>query len=367
MMNFSERHVITSRQLMYLLCIATFPTEVMLLPHPMITQFGKDALWAIAIASIYTVGPLLLSFEIVHRSKGRSLAHVLNAHGGLFGRLVLILFGLAILVPTINLWGGYVQLLHTALLARTPPWAILAVALAVVLYGVTGGLEVVGRLAELFVPVGIATIIGMWLLGLPWYNVGRLMPIWPQHPAVFTTGAYYVFTFLAEVVFGSYLGAFARDHEGVRRAMVLALVINTALLLMATAMPLLMFSVEHASMLTVPPLTAVRTIHFGFIIERLDTLIMSAWVIFVSLKLILWGLLAAEMIADALGVRAYALIGQISLSLTALFSLRLHSLGEVEASVVAIWYFLSFPAILLSVVSAAVTCRLRPRKKAIHA
>lgn len=366
-MNFSSRQVITSRQLMYLLCIAVFPTEVMLLPGPMIMQFGKDTLWAIALGGIYSAAPLMLSLYILRRSRGRSITDVLRTSLGVFGRIVILAFGLVILVATMNIWGGYVQLLHTALLTRTPPWALLFLALAVVLYGVTGGMEVSGRLAEAFVPLGVIAIVAIWLLSAHWFDVGRLLPLWPQHPDVFTFGGFKAATFLSEVLFGSYVGAFAKDQEGVPRALWLALIINTSVMLLVTSLPLLMFSIEHARILTLPPLTAVRAVNYGFTIERLDLAITPIWVIFVSLKLILWGLIGGNMVADALGLRRYALVGQIALTATALMSLQLHSLLQVEQSVVTTWDYFGFPVIIFSVTLAAVICRMRPKRVASHA
>ncbi len=362
MITLSSRQVITSRQLLYILLVATFPTEGILLPGPIIRQFGKDAIWAVLLGAIYAVGPLLLSLSIVRHTKGTSLIDVMHGRVRLFGRGLLLLFGLALLGPSVTIWGGYVQLLHVDLLVSTPAWAILLAALAIVIYGITGGLEVVSRVSELFVPPALVAVFLMWIAAIPWYHVGHLLPLLPQQLNVLMVGAYQPFTFLAEIAFGSYLGTFVKDPDGVIRALSLALALNALVLMFQVMMPLLMFTGPHARILALPPVIAVRAIHFGFLIDRLDTLVLPAWVLLVSLKLMVWALAGGNMIADALGIQHWRIVGQAGVSATALWSLRLHSLGDVEKALWYVWFATALPLILALLVAFTLMYKLGRKK-----
>ncbi len=356
------RPVITSRQLLYLLIGTTMPTESLLLPAPVIQTFGKDALWAILGGASLAIVPLLITLFILRRQQWQTLSEMLQRLG-VFSHVIPLLFAIPAMLGLINIWASFAQLLRVDLLPRTPAWVTTASAAAAVIYGSVGGPEVVGRIAQALVPLFIYEVVMLFLLALPWLEPIHLMPLLPEHGFVLTLGIYQTFTFLAEVAFATYFGSLVRDRQGIPRALWTALSVNTSMLLLTTGMPLLMFGASHARILAVPPLTAVRAIHYGFLVERLDAFMAAPWAVFVSLKLMIWTVFASSLLSDTFGVRVYRWLVWGTTAAISLFSLRLGSLGAVQTNVREVWYASGAPLMLAAlIIIAALALRRRGRR-----
>ncbi len=350
------RPVITSRQLLYLMIATTFPTEALLLPSPIIRSFGKDALWAILGGGIVAILPLLLTLSILRRQRTETLTASLQRLG-MFGKVVPVLFAVAAMLALVNIWASFAQLLRVDLLARTPAWVTTFTADVAVLYGAVGGPEVVGRIGEILVPIVVLEVPILFLLAIPWLDPIHMLPLLPKHTLSLSLGVYEVFTFLAEISFATYFASFVRDRQGIARALWIALGVNTLMLLLTTALPILMFGCEHAGLLAVPTVTAVRAIHYGFLVERLDAFLAAPWAAFVIVKLIIWTVFAAGILADAFGPRLFRWTIWASTIVASTASLWLPSLGDVDANLWAVWYQTGAPLALIALVVAAAGVR----------
>ena len=357
------RPVITSRQLLYLLIAATMPTQDLLLPGPLIKAFGKDALWAIMVGGILAVVPLLLALYILRRQRRGPFGAAFGRH--LFvARVIAALLAMAAALGFGNIFASLTQMLHVDLLEFTPAWVTTYLAAFVAIYASLGGPEVVGRVAELLVPIVLIEASMLFGLALPWLNPIYMLPLTPQDGLALTLGAYQAFTFLGEVGFAIYFGSLVRDPEGIARALWTALGVNVLMLLLTTGMPLLMFGTEHSSILAAPTVTAVRSIHYGFLIERLDSLMTAPWAAFVVLKIIVWTTFASGLLGDVFGHRAYRPAVWVLILVASYASLRLRDLGAVETSVKALWYESGAPLLMLTLVLAAAFLRWQRRRPA---
>lgn len=359
-MSTNFRPIITSRQLLVLLIGATLPTESLLQPGPLIVAFGKDALWVILGGGLLATLPLLATLLILRRQQRRTLAETLGRHG-IVGRLVPILFATGTMLGLINIWASFAQLLRADLLPSTPAWVTTGSGAAAVLYGAIGGPEVVGRVAQVLVPFFVAETGMMFVVAAPWFEPVHLLPLLPEHGLSLTSGIYQVFTFLAEISFATYFGSLVRDSHRISRVLWTALVINTLLLLLMTALPLLMFGVDHAKLLAVPPLSAVRAIHYGFLVERLDAFVAGPWATFIAIKLIIWTVFASSLLADVFGRRAFFWSVWLITAGASTFSLGLGSLTAVQTNLPEAWYDTGAPLILTALVVAALAVGRRGR------
>lgn len=350
--------VLTNPQVFYLLLVDTFPTEVFLLPGPLIDEAGKDAVWCILLGTAGACLTALVTSRVLSRLDPGPFDRAVLRRGGAWGRLILVAFALAVLLPLDNIWGGYGQFVRAAILVHTPVWAVVLPALLVVVYAVPLDLGGVGRLAQLAVPWGILLIVVLFLLAAPWYAMDNLMPLLPT--ANVAWGSYQVFSFLSEVVFALYLASLSSRRAEAARALVGAPLVNGLLVLLLTAMPILLFGPTPAAMMNAPGMSAIRAIHYGFVVERLDTFVQPVWVIFVILKLLLWTMLGARLLAAALGIRWWAQIGRVATVVAAVLSLELYHLVAVERSVGTLWYRLGAPLLLVVLVACAIL--FRPRR-----
>lgn len=342
---------ITSRQLYFLLTVAMFPSEILLLPGPLIRTLGKDALWAVLISGVLAGVPLLMGLAILRSAPDGSMITVAQRVFGRAGPVVLLAIAVPILVATVNIWGSYVQLLRVDLLNRTSPAILLLLGMVAVAYALQGGLEVAGRTGEVLGASGIFMWIVLVGLAGTWFNFDNLLPALPSPGRPLATGIYQAFAFQGEIAWVGLLGAFVRERQSIARTAVFAWLTNLFILLSSVAVPLLMFGPGHAGILVLPTLSAIRSIHYGFTIERLDTFLVPLMVGLIALKLIIWGLVSAHLIDGAFSGRVHAsLTAPILMAATGLTSLTLHSLSRVHASVGMLWYDTGAPVMAAALV-----------------
>lgn len=352
--------VVTPRQLVYLVLIIVFPTEILLLPPALIDQYGKDALWCIAIGGGAALVLALLVARAMRRLVDTTLEDVVIMRWGVAGRIVLLLFACTLLVPTYNIMASYVQVAGEELLPQTPLYVLALTSALVAAYIVAGGIETMARLASILVPIGFLLIALLFVMAGPWFNTLYLRPLLPTTPLVrLLGGSYHVFAFMAEIAF-----AFAiRPTRSTRLggALVLAAALNFLLLVMMTAMPLMMFGPETAATMTSPALSAIRSIHYGFIVERMDILIAPVWVGFSLLKLTLWSILGTRLACAALGLEGIQrLMARLVTIAAGFLSMVVPDAAAVDNNLNVTWY--RFLALLLLLLVGVVAFAVRDRR-----
>lgn len=354
---------LTPNQLFFLLTVGTFPTEMLLLPGPLIHGLGKDALWAIVLGGVVAIAPLLLALAILRSAPDGSIIGAAKRIGRTGSFFLLVLAALLFLV-TINIWASFVELLRVDLLPRTAPALLALMGLALVTYSGSGGYEVLGRSSEVIGFASLVIWVILFIMGTPFFRLENLLPVLPLRFPSLLYGVYQVASFAGEIGFVSLLGALVPNRESVPRMAVAALVTNVAILLTATAMPLLVYGQEHAAQFTLPTLSAVRSMHYGFTIERVDTLIVPATIGLVALKTAIWGLMGGTLLeAASAGRLPGRRISPVILAVTAAVSLTLPSIPAVEVNVREIWYGLSAPIMAGTFFILGVACAggRRPR------
>lgn len=69
------------------------------------------------------------------------------------------------------------EFIATTILPNTPSYVIAGLILFPACYGAYHGLEVVGRMAEIISPIGIAITLGLFLLSIPYMEPDQIRPV----------------------------------------------------------------------------------------------------------------------------------------------------------------------------------------------
>ncbi len=344
--------VVTPRELFYILLIAVFPTEILFLPSTLIDHFGKDALWCEALG-----GALGLAFAwgvawTKSRLRDTTVEDYLIGRFGFLGRVALFAFAVVLLVPTCNIMAAYVQVTGAEILPHTPLYVLTLSSALVAVYMVVGGLELVGRLGLFVVPISLFLMVLLFLMAFPWYNLLYIQPALPVHGLSLVHGVYRAFAFLAETAFALLIPTKASTR--LVGPVLLSAGVNWTVLVLMTAMPLLMFGPDVAPMLTSPVLSAIRTIHYGVIIERMDVVIAPLWVALSLLKFTLWVVMGTRLVCAAFGLWAVQrILARLVVVAASVSSLTLTTFSAVTRALDVTWYHSLL--IMLVVLSALVS------------
>lgn len=273
-----EKGKISPRQVSWLLVNTILTTSILFLPSMMakeakvdawlsilpVTGFGLFAAWVIT-----SLGRRYPELTVIQYSR-----IILGKPAGNLVGLVFVLFFLYINSFIIREFGEFVV---TLFLSKTP---LIAVTMGIVLvsaYAVRGGLEVLGRVNELILPIVLTMVSVSLLLSLPDMEVQNLQPLLARGWLPVVKGAYPAAVFFAEtivmVMLTPYLAKPSRATAAAAKAVLVVGLFQLLVILGVTAQ----FGLEVAR-IKFPFLVMTRYISLFDIIERLEPTTMLVWV-----------------------------------------------------------------------------------------
>ena len=141
-------------------------------PGHVVAAAGENALGSVGLILVCLVGSGLLHHQAIRQPAGqRAIRLILRGATG----AGLVLVGLVDLALVALL----TQMLHTLFYADTPRWALLLPFLPIMLWAGGITLDALGRLTQLWVPLGGTVFAAIAAVGL--IHATHLRPLWPQH------------------------------------------------------------------------------------------------------------------------------------------------------------------------------------------
>lgn len=353
---------ISTLQFVFLLMVLIFPTEMFTLPGPLALKAGIEAPWAVVLAGLESLLPLWIGLWASRSRTGSTVFTQLRVTHATAAAILGIAFLVVMWFYVVFAMGQFVDIVHGFLLVRTPPVVSMLFAAILVAYVTQGSIEPMARMAEFVVVVGLPLVLLVFILAMPYMDIHWVQPIWPYRPTVALKNSLLPASYLGETVMTAVLGAHLKPGTRPLRAGALATALNTAVLLVALYLPLLLFGPIHTSVLTAPLLTAVRDIHYGYILERLDTVVLPIWIVLICLKMSVGTFVAAEGFVNAFGHRRTrwlpsGIIGTGGIAALYLFQ----SLPSTEHAIGKYWLDYTFPALVLTIALAGALVRLGRR------
>jgi spore germination protein KB len=300
---------ISTRQLFFIISLSRISIIVVFLPIITITDVLQDAWIAAIVATTIAILLGILVGSLLLRFTRKSFAEISRESLGLTlgiptGPLVGLLFYFITLLRTRNL----AFLIVTSALPEAPDSAIGIMAWLVATYGAYLGPDAMGRSAEFLITiVGLSIVAGFVLLAMSPIrpDIFFLKPVLsrgllPVIPAL----ANPVFWFLISGGLALGLGKYCVDPARIRRALVTSLLLS-GIMLVILSVTVLIYMGPHQSKEQFSPLLSLAHVAFvSGIVERLDILIATLWMLGVVFDVTVLLLVASVILADTFGVRA---------------------------------------------------------------
>ncbi|MFB5192380.1 GerAB/ArcD/ProY family transporter [Alicyclobacillus fastidiosus] len=193
--------------------------------------------------------------------------------------------------------------LHLALFRRTPLWAIILLALILMVYATyLGGIEGIGRCSEFLGPVIIIALTVVLVLSVKNMHWTRILPVYHDSGgAAILKGAISPFSFLGESVMITMLvGFMSKPQEALSRAM--WGVGLACVFLIGTTLGVILTFGSLAAKMWYPFFDMVRYVSVMEFIQNIDAVIVVVWLCSVFIKLSLYTFIASYGTAQWLGV-----------------------------------------------------------------
>lgn len=280
----NEKIKISAIQMMFLVLMPIISTAILTIPSVTGKQAGRD-MWISPIWA--SLSGLFTAFIVYQLHKIFPKETIIQYSQHIVGRFLGKIIGFVILFYFLYVSGlidrEYADFVITSFLPNTPMPVVIGSMVLVCAFAVRGGLEVIGRVAQLFVPVYLLPFI-LFLLLIPDFKVENMFPIMEHGVTPSLKGAIQPSLWFNQIFLISMLLPFLTDRIKGMKYSVVAVVISMITMVYINIVNLFLFG-ESVTTYTYPVFTAFRYISVATFFERFESVVIVIWVMGVFLKL----------------------------------------------------------------------------------
>lgn len=264
-----------SRRQMFLIGAGyTFDATLISLPAQIIGVAKQDAWMTYPLASLLILAMLWLLSKVSQRFPDQDLFEALTHRYRLIGRVIvcaMVLFSFLILQRDLRM---FIDFSNIVLLQQTPLSVIGLLMIGVIIPIVASGVEVLGRVTEIFFVMLALVILSLPLVLLKELDIESLLPLFDAGPEHVAKGAWLAFPYLGEMlilpfVFKSRIFNF--------RTAAYAQLFGSFLLVILILYNIIVLGVHVSARFMYPNHELTRQIRLTDFLDRFDMILVSIW------------------------------------------------------------------------------------------
>ena len=243
----------------------------------------------------------------------------------------------------------------TTIMPETPSLFFIITITLVSAYAVHHGIEVLGRFSEFIAPFIMLTIITIFLLLSKDIDFHELTPILEKGIYPTLLGGLFASSLMIETLGFGMILPFLNEQGKTKKVILFSTLLLVPFILIITFAVLMTFGSELAKTFVYPPYNAVRFVHVGDFLERIDAIYIGIWILGMFIRVSFSYYLAVLGVSQLFHLKDYKPLilptGTIVVSLTTLINTNVVELREFVSYQVYTWYSLFFilfiPSLLL--------------------
>jgi len=282
-----EHGKISSNQVSWMIISFLLGSSILLIPSAVASSARQDAWLSLILtiaagqAVIYNYATLSMMFP--GRTFVQYSREILGKYPGMLAGLTITWFSLHLGSLVVRNFG---DLLSATVLPHTPMVVTDSIIIILVIMGTRMGVEVLARVNKLIIPFIVLLILLILVLGIPEMEFKRLLPVMESGIKPVIKGSLVVIGFpYAETVLFTMIIPFLNTPGKARKALVTGGLAGGALLFFIVIWTLLVLGPASTARFWFPVLEAVRVIDIFNIIQRIESIIIIAWIFLGFLKI----------------------------------------------------------------------------------
>lgn len=273
-----EKGRISALQMAILMHPTIIATAILLVPAITTRHAERDMwlspIWASLIGFITVYIAYRLNQLYPKETIIQYIEHIIGVIPGKIYGLLLLLFYLHINGIVIREYGEFIV---GAFLLQTPLAVVMGSMILACAFAVRGGIEVLGRLGQMFMPIVFLLIFFIFFLLLQDMEPKHMFPIMEHGIAPSIMGSIVPQSWFSEFLLISFLLPHLTDREkGLRWGMISVFLVF--LMMLVTNLAALFVLGGITASLTYPVMAIVRYISIAEFLEHLESLVMAMWV-----------------------------------------------------------------------------------------
>jgi spore germination protein KB len=251
-------------------------------------QSRQDAWIAAIVGSLLGLIGIVALLALARMFPGMTLVEILCAKFSWIGKIVsavYLLYFFLMMVLGVRL---FIEAYKT-IMSETPAWALSAVIILLTAYIVYKGVEALGRLNQIMLPVLVVFAISIAYLTMGEHKeYSNLLPILGSGVMPVAKGALSVLGWFGEFVIMGMLLPHLQRPERVMKAGIGVAVITCLFFLGPITGPIALFGIDQVVNMAFPTFSEIRYIQAGEVINRFDAIAVMFWTVGLMIRIALF-------------------------------------------------------------------------------
>lgn len=300
-----EKGKISAAQLGLLFYAVAAYDGILFIPRVTGEEAGRDLwlspIWAHLVGLFFVLAILRLSrmypTETIVQYSGRVLGKWLGKAAG----FAFIFYGVYLTSIILREYGDFISVVF---LQKTPVLVAMGGMMLLVSCAVRGGVEVLGRLAQLFLPITLFVFGLLIALSIPDWDASRILPIMGKGISPSVKGAVIPLSwFSGYLMLGLYLPFVSNPNKATKS--ILTTWFGLMVTLSVSGLVSIFLFGKHAHTLNYPFFEVVRYIGIGEFLQHIDALMLAVWLLGTFVQLTVYLYTASLGAAQWLGLKQY--------------------------------------------------------------
>ncbi len=280
-----EKGKISAFQMGLIMYPTIVATAILLVPAITSNQAGRDSWLSPMLASLIGLFMVYIAYRLNKHYPNETIIeyseHILGRALGKVLGLIYLLFYLHVNGIVIREYGEFMV---GTFLSKTPITVVMGTMVLVCAFNVRGGVEVMGRCAQMFVPMLFLLFICIVTLLIPDLDPKNMFPMMEHGVGPSFKGSFAPQAWFSEFILISFLLPYVTDREkGMKWGMISVLTVMMTLVI--TNLATLFLFGELTASFTYPVMVAARFISIADFFEHLEAIVMTIWVMGTFVKI----------------------------------------------------------------------------------
>jgi spore germination protein KB len=280
-----EKGKISSLQMAIMLYPAIIATSIISVPS-IVAKYAKNDLWISPIfASVIGFATVYIAYELHKLYPKQTVIQFSEQIVGRFaGKMISLFILFFYLLATGHIVRGYSEFIVSSFLIKTPISVVMASMVLLCAFAVQGGIEVLGRIAQLFLPLFVIPLIISIVLLSPDFDVKNIFPILGEGMMPSLQGAVVPGGWYSEFFLIIFLLPFLTDMKKARKYGVLTVLAVMVTLVLVNLTVLFVLGPTTPSK-DFPLMNAARYVSLADFFENLESVAMAIWIVGAFVKI----------------------------------------------------------------------------------
>lgn len=300
-----QENKISAGQGIFLIIGMIVPTAMLTVPTSIVKYASTDAWLSLLLGTAVGIVTALVSSSVALKHPGLTLFQITEMHlGRVCSKTVGFLFTLYFFVTSIDVVRQFTDFMVQSVLNKTPSFVLGLIYIAIALYAVYHGIEVIARVNSIVTTIGFLVFAVSTVFYFQEMKLSNLLPIFQSSFGKILMGSFTSSTWFAEVVIIMLFASFLNNPGKARTIALVSISLVGLSLIWIVLGSIAIFGVRIIPLFDYPTFNVFRIIEVARFLERIDAFYIAVWVGLMFMKIAIIMFFGFYCLCQTFGIKA---------------------------------------------------------------